>query len=1076
MWIVRLALRRPYTFIVMGLFIVMLGVAAIRRTPTDIFPNIDIPVISVVWTYNGLSTEEMERHITTFSEFSTSFAVSNIKTIESQTTNGVSVIKIYFQPDVDISAATAQVTSVAQTILRRMPPGTTPPFIVRYNASSVPILQMSLSSDRHSESELYDYGIYRVRQQLAVVQGTTFPLPYGGMARQVTVDLDPEKLRAYNVASQDVNAAINAQNLTLPTGTAKIGEQEFTVGINSSPLAIAALNDVPIKQVGGRTIFIRDVAQVHDGFVVQTQVVRENGRRGVLLTVLKNGNSSTIEIANRVKELLPAIQAAMPEGMKIRLITDQSRFVQASIRSVLTEGAVAATLTGLMILLFLGSWRSTLIVTISIPLSILVAIIALSAMGQTLNIMTLGGLALAVGILVDDATVEIENIHRNIAMGKPLKRAILDGARQIAVPAFVATTAITIVFLSVLFLEGAARYLFMGMALAVGISVMASYFLSRTIIPTLVMYLLRDEAEHHGEPVRGFFGRINERFNHAFESLRHGYVNLLDWALHHRKTVFAVFGVAVTSSLVLLPFVGRDFFPTVDAGQIRMHVIAPPGTRIEATEKRFSAVARAVEQLIPQEERHSITDIIGVPDGINLAVTDSNIISSADGEMLISLNDDHKIRTDEYVRRLRTELPSRFPRLRFYFESADIVSQILNFGVPAPIDIQVSGFNQAAAYAAARQIRDQLRQVPGAVDVRIHQVLNAPRLHIEVDPQRTIEAGLTQRDVANNVLVATATSFAVQTNYWIDPATGLKYAVSVETPKRLIQDVQDLQNLNLPTSNGVGQLLLSDAATIERRVTPVVANHNNIQPTFNIRAAVQGTDLGSVGPSIDRIVNDARAKLPPGATITVRGQVQSMTSAFADLGLGIVFAAILVYLLMVVNFQSWTDPFIIITALGGALVGIVWMLYVTGTTFSVPSLMGTIMAVGVATANSILVVSFANSRRHEAGDDALHAALAAGYTRLRPVIMTALAMILGMLPMSLGLGEGGEQNAPLGRAVIGGLLVATITTLFFVPVVYTLLRKRAPRPLHDRELDDPQIPMPQLSPVFARPLGVQLPH
>src|SRR6476660_5244532 len=564
MWIVRLALRHPYTFVVMALVIIMLGVSAIRRTPTDIFPNIDIPVVSVVWTYNGLSTEEMERHITTFSEFSTSFAVSNIKNIESQTTNGVAVIKIYFQPDVDINAAMSQVTSVAQTILRRMPPGTTPPFIVRYNASSVPILQMSLSSDRHSESELYDYGIYRVRQQLAVVQGTTFPLPYGGMARQVTVDLDPEKLRAYNVAPQDVNAAVNAQNLTLPTGPAKIGEQEYSVGMNSSPPAIAALNDVPIKQVDGRTIFIRDVAQVRDGFAVQTQVVRENGRRGVLLTVLKNGNSSTLEIARRVKELLPTIQAAMPEGMKIQLITDQSKFVEASIHSVLTEGAIAATLTGLMILLFLGSWRSTLIVTISIPLSILVAIVALSAMGQTLNIMTLGGLALAVGILVDDATVEIENIHRNLAMGKPLKRAILDGAHQIAVPAFVATTAISIVFLSVLFLEGAARYLFMGMALAVGISVMASYFLSRTIIPTLVMYLLRSEVEHHGEPAQGFFARINERFNHAFESFRHGYVNLLDWALHHRKTVFCVFGVAILSALILVPFVGRDFFPSVD--------------------------------------------------------------------------------------------------------------------------------------------------------------------------------------------------------------------------------------------------------------------------------------------------------------------------------------------------------------------------------------------------------------------------------------------------------------------------------------------------------------------------------
>jgi multidrug efflux pump subunit AcrB len=600
----------------------------------------------------------------------------------------------------------------------------------------------------------------------------------------------------------------------------------------------------------------------------------------------------------------------------------------------------------------------------------------------------------------------------------------------------------------------------MGMALAVGISVMASYFLSRTIIPTLVMYLLRDEAEHHGEPSTSVFGRINAAFNRGFDSFRHGYVSLLDWALHHRKTVFGVFGVAVISTVVLLPFVGRDFFPAVDAGQIRMHVIAPAGTRIEQTEKDFTAVASAVREMIPDQERSQITDVIGVPDGINLAVTDSNIISPADGEMLISLKDDHKVGTADYVKKLRTELASRFPRLQFYFESADIVSQILNFGVPSPIDIQVTGVNRTATYAAAQSIRDQMRLVPGAVDVRIHQILNAPQLHIEVDPQRTIEAGLTQRDVANNVLVATATSFAVTPNYWVDPNTGLKYGVSVETPKRLIQDVQDLQNLNLPTRSGDGQLLLSDAAKIDRRVTPVVANHENIQPTFNVRAAVQGTDLGSVGKQIDRIVNDARAKLPPGATITLRGQSQSMNSAFGSLALGILFAAVLVYLLMVVNFQSWTDPFIIITALGGALVGIVWMLYLTHTTFSVPSLMGAIMAVGVATANSILMVTFANSRRHEAGDDAMHAALAAGYTRLRPVLMTALAMILGMLPMSLGLGEGGEQNAPLGRAVIGGLLVATVTTLFFVPVVYTLLRRKAPRPLHDSELDDVPSPAP----------------
>jgi multidrug efflux pump subunit AcrB len=720
---------------------------------------------------------------------------------------------------------------------------------------------------------------------------------------------------------------------------------------------------------------------------------------------------------------------------------------------------IAASLTGLLILLFLGSWRSTLIVTISIPLSIMVAIVALAALGQTLNIMTLGGLALAVGILVDDATVEIENIHRNLGMGKTLKRAILDGAEQIAVPAFVATTAISIVFLSVLFLEGAARYLFMGMAMAVGFSVMASYFLSRTVIPTLVMYLLKDEAlAHqpeggHRDAKPGFFRRIHLGFERRFEAFRDAYVRGLDWAVHHRKTVFGAFGVAVVGAALLVPYVGRDFFPRVDAGQMRMHVTAPPGTRIEETEKHFTAVAAAVRELIPESDRGAITDVIGVPDGINLAVTDSNIISAADGEMLIGLTEHRSKGTHEYVKALRRELPRRFPNLAFHFEAADIVSQILNFGVAAPIDVQISGFNTAATYSAAQSVAAKMRQIPGAVDVRIHQVTNAPRLHLTVDQTRVAELGLTQRDVANNVLVATANSFAVTPNYWIDPKSGLKYAVSVQTPKHLIGDVQDLQNINLASGDG-RQVLLGDAATVERRTAPVVANHNNIQPTFNVRADVQGTDLGSVAKALDKIVADERAQLPPGASIGMQGQVASMSGAFHDLGVGIVFAALLVYLLMVVNFQSWTDPFIILTALGGAAVGIVVALFATGTTFSVPSLMGAIMAVGVATANSILMVTFANDRRHENGDTAVEAALAAGRTRLRPVIMTALAMVVGMLPMSLGLGEGGEQNAPLGRAVIGGLVVATVATLFFVPVVYTVLRRKLPHPKEDPELQE----------------------
>ncbi len=901
MWIVRLALRRPYTFIVMALLIVMLGVASIRRTPTDIFPNIDIPVVSVVWTYAGLSTEEMERQITTFSEFSTSFAVSNIKKIESQTLNGVAVIKIYFQPDVDIASATAQVTGVAQTILRRMPPGTTPRFIVRYNAGSVPILQMSLSSDRHSEAELYDYGIYRMRQQLAVVQGTTFPLPYGGSSRQVSVDLDPQKLLAYGVAPQEVNAAINAQNLILPTGSAKIGEREYGVSLNSSPDAAELLNDVPLKRVNGRTIFIRDVATVHDGFAVQTQVVREDGRRGVLLTVLKNGNSSTLAIADQVRTMLPEIRRAMPEGMKLELISDQSRFVSASIHGVLAEGLIAATLTGLLILLFLGSWRSTLIVTISIPLSILVAIAALSALGQTLNIMTLGGLALAVGILVDDATVEIENIHRNLAMGKPLKRAILDGAEQIAVPAFVATTAISIVFLSVLFLEGAARYLFMGMAMAVGFSVMASYFLSRTVIPTLVMYLLKDEAlahqpgHEHLNQNPGFFRRIHLAFERRFEAFRDGYVRGLDWALHHRRTVFAAFGVAVAGAALLVPHVGRDFFPKVDAGQIRMHVTAPGGTRIEETEKRFTAVAAAVRELIPQHDRGTITDVIGVPDGINLAVTDSNILSPADGEMLIGLTEHRTRGTHEYVKVLRRELPGRFPDLAFHFESADIVSQILNFGVPAPIDVQIAGFDKKATHA--------------------------------------------------------------------------------------------------------------------ERTTPVVANHTNIQPTFNVRADVQGTDLGSVASALERIVADERAaaaghddhrrgagaehdrRVPrPRHRHRVRGRARVPADGreLPELDRPVHHP----------DRAGWGG--------GGHRAGAVRDRHHVQRPEPDGRDHGGRRGDGQQHPDGHVRQRPAARARPPSRPPPPPA------TRLRPVLMTAMAMVAGMLPMSLGLGEGGEQNASAG--------------------------------------------------------------
>lgn len=1042
MWIVKLALRKPYTFVVMSLLIALLGIGAALTTPTDIFPKVDIPVINVVWLYRGLPTADMEKQITIFSEYTISSAVSNVKNIESQTVSGISVIKIYFHPGADIAAALAEVSAVSQTVLRRMPPGTNPPLILRYNASSVPILQLSISSKTRSEEELYDWALYQLRQQLSVVQGTRLPLPYGGKPRQITVDLDPQALQANGLSPQDVNLAINAQNFTLPTGSAKIGELDYAVSLNSSPEAPTGLNDIPVKRVNGRTIFLRDVAQVHDGFQVQTNIVRRDGTRGVLASILKTGDASTLEIAAKVKELLPTIRAAAPSGIDVDLLVDQSTFVAKAIDGVLIEGVIAATLTAVMILLFLGSWRSTLIVAVSIPLSILSALIALKALGQTINVMTLGGLALAVGILVDDATVEIENIHRNLAQAKPLVRAILDGAQQIAVPAFVATLSITIVFVSVVFLDGAAKYLFTPMALAVGISVMASYLLSRTIIPTLVKFLLRSEVEHHG-PRPSFFGRVHGAFNRGFEELRDRYVAGLGWALAHRPRVFAFFGLAVLSAALLAPQVGRDFFPKVDAGQIRLHVTAPAGTRLEETERIFSKVEAAIARIVPESDREAILDNIGLPDGINLGITDSANLSTADGEILVSLRHDRQGRTEDYIRRMRQELPREFPGTGFYFQPPDIVTQILNFGLTSPIDIQVAGYNGEATYRAAREIEARLAKVKGAADVHLHQVVGAPRLHLEVDRVRAGESGLTQRDVANSLLVSLSSSFVVQPSYWADPRTGINYPVSVQTPQHEINSIESIDTIPLSAPGLVSPQLLGDLGTLSRRSTAVVANHSNVQPTFNVRADVEDRDLGSVSAEIEKIVAEVRAKLPPGSSLTVRGQVESMNSSFVRLGIGIFFAAVLVYFLMVVNFQSWSDPFIIITALPGALVGIVWMLFATQTTFSVPSLMGAIMTVGVATANSILVVTFANGRRQE-GKKAAEAALEAGHARLRPVLMTALAMILGMLPMALGLSEGGEQNAALGRAVIGGLLVATFATLFFVPVVFSLVsRNRA---------------------------------
>jgi CzcA family heavy metal efflux pump len=1054
MWIVRLALRRPYTIVVAALLIVILGVVTITRMTTDIFPDINIPVVSVIWSYNGVSPDEMEKRIVTVSERAFTTTVNDIEHMESQSMNGVSVIKVFFQPGAKIEAAVAQMTAVSQTILRVLPPGITPPLIVRYSASNVPILQMSVGSKSLSEQEIYDLGLNFIRTQLATVQGASVPLPYGGKPRQIKVDLDPQALFAKGLSATDVVTAINAQNLILPAGSAKIGDRDYNVRLNSSPEAVDALNNLPIKQIDGAMVYIRDVAQVHDGFAVQTNVVRQDGQRATLLTILKNGGASTLDVVSRIKGVLPRIQSTLPPSLDMKLLFDQSLFVRASLEGVIKEALIAACLTATMILLFLGSWRSTVIVAISIPLSILCSIIIMSLLGQTLNVMTLGGLALAVGILVDDATVEIENIHRNLGQGKPITQAILDGAQQIATPALVATLCICIVFTPVVFLTGVAQSLFTPLAMAVVFAMLSSYVLSRTLVPVMARFLLKHEVHLYradGECVdnsSSIFWRLHTAFNHRFNAMRDRYHSALNWSLSHRIWVLFVAIAFCTSAAVLFPFVGQDFFPQVDAGQFRLHVRAPAGTRIEETERFFGQVENRIRQVIPAEEVTTILDNIGLPvGGVNLAFSDSATIGSADGEILVSLNQEHHGSTWQYVKKLRRELKEEFPQLSFFFQPADIVSQILNFGLPAPVDIQVLGRNAKENYAIAKSILTQVTQIPGAVDVHLHQVVDAPELRIDVDRTQAVEAGLTQRDVANDVLTSLSSSGQTAPNYWLNPKTGVNYVVAVQTPPEKIASLADVQNTPI-TGNTPTPQLLSNLTTVKRGKSVAVVNHYNVQPLFDIYANTQGRDLGGVAQEIDQIVAAARKKLPKGSFIEVRGQVGTMRSSFISLGLGLMFAILLVYFLMVVNFQSWLDPLIIMMALPTALAGIVWMLFITQTTLSVPSLMGAIMSIGVATANSILVVTFANDLRH-IGKGAYESALAAGYTRLRPVLMTAMAMIIGMVPMALGLGEGGEQNAPLGRAVIGGLIAATFATLFFVPVVYSKLRRKQPQPLDE---------------------------
>ncbi|MBS1790090.1 MAG: efflux RND transporter permease subunit [Acidobacteria bacterium] len=1063
MWIVRLALRRPYTFVVAALLIAILGGVTIYRMSTDIFPEIDIPVVSVIWMYNGMSAEEMEKRIITPSERGLTTTVNDIEHIESQSLNGISVIKVFFHPGAKIEAAVAQITAMSQSILRIMPPGITAPFIVRYNVSNVPILQASITSDSLNEQQLYDYSQNFIRTQLATVQGASIPLPYGGKPRQIMVDIDPQALYANNLSATDIASAINAQNLILPAGFAKIGDREYNVRLNSSPDTVAALNDLPIKQVGGATIYLRDVAQVRDGSQVQTNIVRQDGRRSALLTILKGGGASTLDIVSRVKERLPKILTTLPKELNVNLLFDQSLFVRAAINGVLFEAIIAACLTAAMILLFLGSWRSTLIVTVSIPLSILCSLILLSLLGQTLNVMTLGGLALAVGILVDDATVEIENIHRNLGQGKPLRQAILDGAQQIATPAFVSTLAICIVFVPVVFLIGAAKSMFTPLAMAVVFAMMASYLLSRTLIPTMVLYLLRDEAKLYqaeGEHASGksWIWHIHDRFETVFERWRDRYCEWLSLALNHRRAVIIGFLLFCVGSFLFLPFVGENFFPAVDAGQFRLHVRTPAGTRLEETERIFGQVEDAIRRTIPPEELRLILDNLGLPSvGINLAYSDSATVGSSDGEILVSLNEDHHP-TPEYVNRLRHDLNTQFPQLTFFFQPADIVSQILNFGLPAPIDVQLVGRDQNANYDIARQIVDRIAKIPGAADVHLHQVMDAPELRVNVDRTKAEQAGLTQRDVAGTLLTSLSSSGQTAPNFWLNPENGVSYFVTVQTPQYKVDSVDAIQSTPVTGGAAPAPQLLSNLASFERRTTTAVVNHYNVQPLFDIYANVQGRDLGGVATEIDKVMDEFQSKLPHGSSLVMRGQVENMRSSFFGLGFGLLFAILLVYLLMVVNFQSWLDPFIILMALPGALAGILWMLFVTQTTISVPSLMGAIMCVGVATANSILLVTFANEQRMQ-GHDAIQAALSAGFTRLRPVVMTALAMIIGMLPMALGFGEGGEQNAPLGRAVIGGLVIATFATLFFVPVIYSVLRRK-PVVRAEEHTDSSAVPTP----------------
>jgi CzcA family heavy metal efflux pump len=1041
MWIVELALRRPYTFIVMAIIILLATPLAIFRTPVDVLPEINIPVISVIWNYSGLSPKQMADRVTQVNERILTTTVNDIEHVESQSLNGISVIKIYFQPNANIQTAIAQIASVSQTVVRQMPPGTTPPLIIKYTASSVPVIQVGLSSKDVSEQDVFDLAVNTLRPQLVTIPGVAIPYPYGGKQRLVSVDIDIQALLAKGMTSADVVNAIGSQNLILPSGTAKIEDTEYNISLNSSPSTIAGLNNIPVKTVNGATTFLREVAHVRDGFAPQTNIVKQNGQRGLLLSVYKNGGASTLDVVNDLKAKLPTLLSLLPKSVEVKLLADQSIFVKTAIEGVTHEALIAAGLTAVMLLLFLGNLRTTSIIAVSIPLSIFSSIILLHAVGETINIMTLGGLALAVGILVDDATVTIENIERHLHIGTELYPAILEGAGEIAIPALVSTLCICIVFVPMFFLEGVARYLFVPMAEAVVFAMLASYVLSRTLVPTLAL-LLMGHQKRTGKIAQWIFG-VHERFNRFFEKLRNSYILLLSHLLTHRRSFLAAFLGFCLLSCGLFMLLGRDLFPTVDTGQIKLHMRAPTGTRIENTALLVDEVDNALREIIPAKELASIIDNIGLPySGINLSYSNSGTIGTLDADILISLNPDHTP-SREYIDRIPAALGKRFPGVEFFFQPADIVAQILNFGIPAAIDVQVYGSNVADNTAFAGKLMNRIKAISGAVDVHIHQRTNAPGIALEMDRPRLQSMGISPTDVAQNILLPLSGSQQTQPTFWLNPSNSVVYGVLAQSPQYKIRSIDDLLHfpVNIPGATGNVPQVLGNLVKVSPTMEPAIVTRYNILVSVDIYANVRGRDLGSVAKEIQQLIDESSTELPKGSRISLRGQVETMQSSYIGLGIGILGAIVLVYLLIVVNFQSWIDPLIIISALPAALAGIAWMLVLTGTDLSVPALTGAIMTMGVATANSILVVAFARQRL-DVGLPPLSAALEAGATRLRPVLMTALAMVIGMIPMAIGIGEGSEQNAPLGRAVIGGLIFATISTLYFVPVVFASFHQR----------------------------------